>query len=404
MALITRTRPPIARAVVSAAEDFSWIRRMFEAGIALKEEHGVENVFDYSLGSPNINRPRSAIAELKRILDDPGKHSYMQQPGFPKVRQQIADHLTEEQGLTTPLTADLLMMTCGAAGAINVVLHSILDPGDDVLTPAPCFVEYQFYTQNHGGNLVPVQTKPDFQLDIKALEEAFTPKTRAIIINYPNNPTAVIYSEESLRQLDELITRKEEEYGHDIYLLVDMPYGRLVFDGAVVPPILKIADKHAIYITSHSKDLGLAGERVGFAALSPSLINPSALFGAMTFSIRTLGFINAPALMQRWVADMQGQMLGLDEYTARRGVLLPALRGMGYEIVDPRGTFYIFPKSPIKDDVKFCKAAMKYNILLVPGSGFEGPGHFRVSYSSIDIPQIERSLDGFQALAREFGL
>jgi aspartate aminotransferase len=327
-------------------------------------------------------------------------HGYMPNAGYPDVRKKIAAHLNATQQLASQLTADHIVMTCGAAGALNVIFETILDPGDEVIVLKPYFVEYGFYVDRHRGSLITVPTLNDFQIDLEAIRNAITARTKAILINSPNNPTGAVYSRESLEGLARIISEKEAEYGHEILLLTDEPYAGLVYDGISVPPTLQIFP-HSILATSNSKDLGLAGERVGFCAVSPLLGD---LFGGLVFNNRILGFVNAPALMQRLVADVQGLVVGLEEYQARRDLLHEALTAMGFEVVKPQGTFFMFPRSPISDDVAFTNAALEQKILVVPGRGFGGPGYFRLSYSGISREDIERSFPGFSLLAQKYGL
>lgn len=383
----------------------SWIRQIFTRGAELKLLYGPENVFDFSLGNPNFEPPLAVQRRLMSLVNETerGLHGYMNNAGFESVRTAVARNLNERQKTTIPFNEKHVVITCGAGGALNVIFESILNPGDEVLVPAPYFVEYGFYVDRHRGKLVPVDTREDFQLDIEKIAAAITPKTKAILINSPNNPTGAVYPRETLESLRKLIDRKEAEYGHDILLISDEPYAKLVYDGVEVPPILSIFP-HSILATSFSKDLSLAGERIGYLAINPLNHDPD-LFDAMVFNIRILGFINAPALMQRLVEQFLGQeVVGLPQYLERRDLLYGALTGMGYNIVKPQGTFYLFPKSPIPDDVVFCLAAQEHRVLIVPGSGFGRQGYFRMSFSSIEPGQIQRSLPAFQALAQQFGL
>jgi aspartate aminotransferase len=396
-------RSVLAKRNIQDMTSGSWIRQMFEEGIKLKRKVGEDNVFDFSLGNPSFDPPPALQKKLEELVRDPGKHGYMQNAGFLDVRLRIAEHLSNRHRVAAPLTANHIVMTSGAGGALNVIFETILNPGDEVIVPKPFFVEYQYYVHRHQGKLVLVPTREDFQLDLEKMEQAVTPQTKAILINSPNNPSGAVYSEESLRALAALIDKKEKEYGRDIILVTDEPYAGLVYDGAVVPPTLQIFP-HSILATSNSKDLGLAGERIGFLAISPLNGNPGALFDGLVFCNRILGFINAPALMQRLVAEAQGEVVGLAEYQARRDLLYGALTAMGYSVVKPQGTFYLFPKSPIPDDVSFARAAQDHYLLVVPGTGFGAPGHFRLSYSSISQEQIRRSLPAFRALAEQYGL
>jgi aspartate aminotransferase len=378
----------------------SWIRKMFEEGARLKALHGAENVFDFSLGNPNLAPPEKFRATLKETVDSLQEldHGYMPQAGFPHVCQAVAQYLSTEQGIA--ITAKEVVMTCGAAGALNVVLKAILDPKDEVIVPTPCFVEYKFYVDNHGGNLVMVPTRPDFTLDLAAMSAAITTRTKAVLINSPNNPTGQIYSKESLDQLGALLREKSATTGRTIYLVSDEPYRKIVFDGARVPSLF---DSYAesVVVTSYSKDLSIPGERIGFATVNPAADAKDQLLAGMALTNRILGFVNAPALMQRVVAQLQGISVDVNEYRRKRDLFCDGLRNAGYEFVTPPGAFYLFPRTPIDDDVKFVKALQEELILAVPGSGFAGPGHFRIAFC-VDDATIVNALPGFKKVMVRF--
>jgi aspartate aminotransferase len=294
-------------------------------------------------------------------------------------------------------------MTCGAGGALNVVLKTILNPGEEVIILAPFFVEYKFYIDNHGG--VPVEVWTDhetFQLDIEAIKNAITQKTRAILICSPNNPTGVIYPAESLKKLGDILKKIHKDNGHLIYVISDEPYARIAYDGKHVPNIFPLVES-SIIVTSHSKDLALPGERIGYLAANPRMDTAMQFMEGAVFSNRVLGFVNAPALMQRLVAKLQEESVDIAEYQAKRDLLVNELTGMGFSLVKPDGAFYLFPRSPLADDVEFVKMAQKHHILLVPGAGFGAPGFFRIAYC-VDKDMIERSLPAWRNLAREAGL
>jgi aspartate aminotransferase len=380
----------------------SWIRKMFEEGDRLRRIHGPEHVYDFTLGNPDVEPPDCVTKRLQALTHDPvlGMHKYMSNAGYPETRSAIAAHVGRKAGLS--LTENHVVMTVGAGGGLNVVLKTILNPGDEVIANAPYFVEYGFYTDNHQGTLVVINTQPDFQLDITAIAAAITPRTRAVLINSPNNPTGVIYPSEALQALAETLKRKETEFGTTIYLISDEPYAALVFDGAVVPPVLGIFE-HGILVTSHSKDLALPGERIGYIAINPAIPEPTTLFDGLVFANRVLGFVNAPALMQRLVADLQGESVGVEVYQERRDLLYAHLSALGFDVVKPQGAFYMFPKSPIPDDVAFVRTAAKHNLLLVPGSGFGSPGYFRIAYC-VSSQVILKSFPAFERVAKECGL
>ncbi|MDJ0666443.1 MAG: pyridoxal phosphate-dependent aminotransferase [Desulfobacterales bacterium] len=371
----------------------SWIRKMFEEGARLKAAHGADKVFDFSLGNPNITAPEcfdKALAETACSCS--GEHGYMPNTGYAHVRQSVAKYLSEEQGVT--VTQDEVIMTCGASGALNVALKTLLDPGDEVLTPVPCFVEYGFYADNHGGVLKTVATHPDFSLDLEAMATAITPQTKVVLINSPNNPTGQIYSQESLERLGELLAAKSARYERPIYLISDEPYRKIVFDDHSVPSIFTVyAD--SLLATSYSKDISIPGERIGYAALNPAANYRDAVMNGMALANRILGFVNAPALMQKIVACLQGTSVDIGLYQRKRDLLCEGLAAAGYEFITPPGTFYLFPKSPIPDDVAFVQALQEELILVVPGSGFNGPGYFRIAFC-VDDATIVNALPGFK--------
>ena len=393
----------VSTKVRNAIERSSWIRRMFEEGAALIAEHGAENVFDFTLGNPSVEPPEAFHRELLRIAKQPdlGMHRYMNNAGYEETRAAIAGRLAEDSG--APVSAKHVIMTCGAGGALNVSLKTILNPGEEVIILTPFFVEYKFYVDNHGGVTTEVWTDPEtFQPDIDAIEAAITDNTRALIINSPNNPTGAVYSAETLEALGQMLERKEAELGRSLYVISDEPYARLAFDGNSVPPVFKYI-RNSILVTSHSKDLALPGERIGFLAANPAMDDAALFISGAVFCNRVLGFVNAPALMQRLVAVLQQESVSIDEYQAKRDLLYNHLTGLGFSMVKPGGGFYFFPKSPLADDVEFVRQAQKHNILLVPGSGFGAPGYFRIAYC-IDMDIIKRSLPAWAKLAKEIGL
>jgi aspartate aminotransferase len=378
----------------------SFIRKMFEEGAQLKAEYGAENVYDFSLGNPNLPPPDKFNELLRDTVDSCGlgDHCYMPNTGYPMVCGSVAEYLAEEQ--QAPVTNKEVMMTCGASGALNVALKTILDPGDEVLTPAPCFVEYKFYADNHGGTFKTVGTKSDFQLDLEALSEAINPKTKAVLINSPNNPTGQVYPEDDLVALGELLEKKGQEFKRTIYLISDEPYRKIVFDGVRVPSIFT-SYKNSIIGTSYSKDISIPGERIGFVAVNPAAVYKKDLIAGIAVANRILGFVNAPALMQRVVACMQGMSVEISEYARKRDILCDGLAGFGYEFIKPAGTFYLFPRSPIPNDVEFSNALKDERVLVVPGSGFDGPGHFRIAFC-VDDEVIINSMPGFQKAIEKY--
>jgi aspartate aminotransferase len=380
----------------------SFIRKMFEEGDRLRKIYGADKVYDFSIGNPDLEPPLAFREKLLELATHPvpGMHRYMSNAGYPETRQAVADYLNSRSGAN--LNANHVVMTVGAGGGLNVIFKALLDPDDEVIVAAPYFVEYGTYVDNFQGKLVVVKTAPDFQLDRTAIAAAINSHTKAILINSPNNPTGIIYSEAVLRELAQLIQQKERELEKTIYLISDEPYAGLVYDGAKVPSILRFFE-HGIVATSHSKDLALPGERIGYIAINPKNPEAELLFNALVYANRVLGFVNAPALMQHLITGLQGQVVGLEIYQKRRDILYHHLTEIGFKMVKPQGAFYLFPQSPIPDDIAFTQAAAKHNILVVPGTGFYGPGHFRISYSVSDTI-IQNSLPAFTALAKEFGL
>ena len=367
---------------------------MFEEGIKLRMIHGPENVFDLSLGNPLLEPPAEFKEALKRIANDesPGVHRYMPNGGFPDVRSAVAENLSMESG--TQFTADEILMTVGAAGAINTILRSILDEGDEVVVIAPYFAEYVFYVQHQTGVVKEATCGENWLPDVGSLKSSISAKTRAVIINSPNNPTGVIYPAETIAAISKVLQKAEQEFGTEIYLISDEPYRKLIYTDDAYPFTFEHHPR-TIVATSHSKDLGLAGERIGYIAVNPGDPGKVDLLDALTFSLRTLGFVNAPAILQRAVAAVQDATVDIDVYRKKRDMLYGALTDIGYECVEPDGAFYVFPKSPIPDDTEFVRQLQQELVLVVPGVGFGTPGFFRASYC-VDDWVIEGAIEGFK--------
>jgi aspartate aminotransferase len=388
--------------VRSCIERSSWIRKMFEEGARLRAIHGDENVFDFTLGNPSVEPPLALQQELAKLAMNPvpGMHRYMNNAGYEATRAAIAEVVSEKS--PHPLAATHVIMTCGAGGALNVALKTILNPGEEVIILTPYFVEYKFYVDNHGGVTREVWTdRETFQLDVAAIEGAIGPNTRAILINSPNNPTGVVYPAETLQALGEMLERKQKELERTIFVISDEPYARLSYE-VEVPGIFRYV-RNAVIATSHSKDLALPGERIGYLAVNPELEDVDLFLEGAVFCNRVLGFVNAPALMQRLVTSLQRASVDVGEYRAKRDLLYDNLTTMGFSMVKPQGGFYLFPRSPLADDIEFVRLAQKHNILLVPGSGFGAPGYFRIAYC-IDAAIIHRSLPAWEKVAQEAGL
>lgn len=373
----------------------SWIRRMFEQGAELKARLGADQVFDFSLGNPVLEPPEAFGRALEEAAKDqtPRIHAYMPNAGFPEVRAAIAKAVGRDHGVD--LGAEHVVMTTGAASALNVVLKALLDPGDEVITLSPYFVEYLFYVSNHGGINRVVATGPDFLPDLDAIRAALSPRTKAILLNSPNNPTGVLYPESLLRDLAGLLARHQAETGQPVYVLLDEPYRKLVFDGQSPPPSLSIFE-NGVFCTSHAKDLSIPGERIGYLCVNPACPDAEALLAACAFTIRILGFVNAPALMQRVVASLQDTTIDVGHYQKLRDLFYEGLTDAGYTCRKPEGAFYLFPESPIPDDVAFVQGLVEHRILAVPGSGFGRPGHFRLAYC-VEPDVVRRSLPAFAA-------
>jgi len=384
----------IAEKMNQSIEKSSWIRKMFEEGARLKKIHGEDRVFDFSLGNPNVPPPdivREKLIELAKS-EDPGVHAYMPNAGLFSTRSAMSAYFCQEFCIS--MAHEQVVATCGAAGGLNIILKALLDPGDEVLCPAPYFVEYHYYADNHGGILKTVPTLPDFNLDLDRIQEEIGPRTKIVLINSPNNPTGQVYPEESIAGLGRILAAKSNQLGHVIYLASDEPYRKIVYDNCCVPCVF-VHYSNSLIASSYSKDLSLPGERIGFVALSPTAEDGGKIMDALTLANRILGFVNAPALMQRLVVGLQGVCVDVGIYKAKRDRLVNALQGFGYELTVPRGAFYLFPKSPLPDDIEFTRLLQEENILCVPGSGFSGPGHIRIAYC-VDDATIEGALPGFE--------
>ncbi len=390
----------ISKKVKGALNGASWVRRMFEVGDELKRMYGEENVYDFSLGNPNLEPPPSLKKALRELAEHPvaGMHRYMANNGYVETRRAIADYLQEESGL--PFSENHVVMTVGAAGGLNVIFKSILDVGDEVIVPSPYFMEFKFYIDNSGGEIRVVETNEDFSLNLDEIERAIGDKTKAVLINSPNNPTGVVYSRESIEKLGQLLKQKGRQLGKTLYLISDEAYRRIVYDGIKLP-IFFNHYPHTLRVTSHSKDLSLPGERIGYIAVSPECEGVDELVGALVFSNRTLGFVNAPALMQRLVAPLQRNSVHVEEYEEKRDLFYNALTSFGYRVVKPEGAFYLFPKTLIDDDVAFVQELQSKRILTVPGRGFGKPGHFRIAYA-VERKMIEAALPGFKEVAEKY--
>ncbi len=387
----------LSEKMVGFMERASWIRKMFEEGARLKKEHGADKVCDFSLGNPDLAPPAAFNTALVEAASSkkPGIHAYMPNAGIPSARDQIAKQVKEEHKV--PVTGHEVIMTCGAAGGLNIIFKAILNPRDEVIVPRPYFVEYGFYTDNHQGTLVPVDSRDDFSLDLDAISKAINERTKAILINSPNNPSGAVYNENSIKALAELLSSIRERKGQTIFLISDEPYRKIVFTGNTVPPLM-VHYKDTIVTSSFSKDLSIPGERIGYVAVHPEIREKTGLIGAMTLANRILGFVNAPALMQRVVARVASEKVDTSVYERRRDLFASILENSGLDFTTPQGAFYFFPKSPTADDTAFVRALQKELILTVPGTGFGQPGYIRIAFC-VDDEVIKRSESGFKRAA-----
>jgi len=382
----------------------SAIRAMFEEGKRLASIYGAENVYDFSLGNPNVPAPEAlnkAIIDILNTEETTKIHGYMSNAGFEEVRQAVADSLNKR--FDTSFNASNIIMTVGAAGGLNSILKALINPGDEVLTFAPYFLEYRAYVGNYDGVLVEVE--PDtttFQPNIPAFEAKITPNTKAVIINNPNNPTGVVYSEDTIKKIAAVLEKKQAEYGHDIYLISDEPYRELAYDGVFVPYLTKYYN-NTIVGYSFSKSLSLPGERIGYLVIPSEMDDYANIYAAASIATRILGFVNAPSLLQLAVARCLDEQTNIEAYNKNRELLYGSLKEYGFDCVKPEGAFYLFVKTPMADEKVFIEAAKKHNILVVPGSSFACPGYVRLAYC-VSYDTIRNSLPGFKKLAEEFNL
>lgn len=392
----------IADKMKALVKNSSAIRAMFEEGKIMVAKYGAENVYDFSLGNPNVPAPvqvKEAIIEEAEREDPIVLHGYMSNAGYEDVRQAVAESINKK--FDTAFSAKNIIMTVGAAGGLNVILKTLLNPGDEVIAIAPYFGEYNSYVSNFDGKLVVVSPNTEtFQPNLTELEEKLTARTKAVIVNSPNNPTGVIYSEETIQAMAEILRKKQKEFGTDIYLISDEPYRELAYDGAEVPYLTKYYE-NAIIGYSFSKSLSLPGERIGYLVIPDEAADSEDVISAAGTATRILGYVNAPSLMQKAVAKCLDAQADVPYYDRNREDLYNGLKEMGFECIKPQGAFYLFMKSPVADEKVFCEAAKKQHILIVPGSSFACPGYVRIAYC-VAHETIINSMPGFKALAEEF--
>lgn len=380
----------------------SLIRAMFEEGKLLAERDGIENVYDFSLGNPNVEPPKEVKDAIIEILNEesPNRvHGYMNNSGFEDVREAIATYTNKNYH--TDVSGRHVVMTVGAAGGLNIILKTILNPGEEVITFAPYFTEYGHYVNNYDGHLIVVPPNTEtFQPDIEGLRDAITPKTKAVIINSPNNPTGVIYSSQTLTQMAKVLNEKQEQYNTTIYLISDEPYRELVYDDIEVPYLLNYYQNTFVGY-SYSKSLSLPGERIGYIVVHPQMAHVDETLGGLNVANRILGFVNAPSLFQRVIAKTLGSEVDVSIYKKNRDLLFEHLTKTGFDCLEPQGAFYLFVKTPIEDDRQFCIDAKEYNLLLVPGSAFGCPGYVRIAYC-ISYQRVKNSLPAFTKLWQRY--
>ncbi len=377
----------------------SVIREMFEEGKRLSKIYGKENVYDFSLGNPSVPTPDNIKEAIIKILENEDTqilHGYMSNGGFEDVREKVASSINNK--FDTSFTSKNIIMTVGAASGLNIILKSILNPEDEVLVIAPYFVEYKNYVKNYDGKIVvTMANEENFEPDLKDLASKISAKTKAVIINTPNNPTGVVYSENTIKELAKILKEKEKEYNNEIYLISDEPYRELVYEDIKIPYITKFY-KNTFVVYSYSKSLSLPGERIGYVVVPNEMVDSNNVIEAVTIANRVLGSVNAPSLMQKVIGDCVDLTVDISQYKKNRDLLYNYLIECNFECIKPQGAFYLFLKSPIKDDKEFCNIAKEYNILMVPGSSFAYPGYVRISYC-VDYEMIKRSLPAFKKLA-----
>lgn len=381
----------ISKYVNQAMEQSSWIRRMFEVGKEMKISYGAENVYDLSLGNPILEPPPEFFRVFQKIASNTssGKHRYMSNAGFEEVREKVALYLRQKNLLNAEMKH--IIMSCGAGGAINVILKTILDPGDEVIIMAPYFSEYIFYIHNQQGKVIVAETDEQFNLDLEELDRKISPRTKAIIINSPHNPTGRVYDKKDLMGLVMLLKDREKKYQKDIYMISDEPYREIVFDGKKATSIVSLYE-NSFMAYSWSKSLAVPGDRIGYIAVHPAMNEVNKILDGLIFSTRILGFINATAVMQLAVGELLNATIKVNYYETKRDYIHNKLREAGYEVVKPEGTFYIFPKAPGGDDLAFIHKAKEKRVLIVPGQGFGRAGCFRISFC-VDDRTIARGID-----------
>lgn len=392
----------IAEKMKDCVENNSVIRQMFEEGKKLEKIYGKENVYDFSLGNPSIPAPKKVNEAIKEIIDTEDSlvvHGYMNNAGFEDVRESIAMSINKR--FSTNFNKNNIIMTVGAASGLNIIFKSILNPADEVIVFAPYFMEYNNYVKSYDGKVVVISPNTqNFEPNLDEFKKKITEKTKAVLINTPNNPTGVIYSEETIKGISEILEDKQKEYNHEIFLISDEPYRELAYEGETVPYVTKYYNNTFI-VYSHSKSLSLPGERIGYVVVPNEMEDSNNIITAITIANRIIGCVNAPSLMQKVIMKCVDEKTDLEIYDTNRKLLYNALTSYGFECVKPQGAFYIFLKTPISDDKEFCNQAKKFNLLLVPGSSFACPGYVRIAYC-VSEAMIKKSLEAFKKLAEVY--